>query len=344
MKFIKLFFASAVVTCLTYFGGVLLLIDSPVQAEYWVGEMIAIKKELTKNYAGKTKIIIAGGSSALFGIDAEYASRQLNIPVINFGLHAGLRLEKILQEVNSVVEPNDILVLSLEPTYYDCQKKLTAWQVDNIIGWDHDAWEKMSYIKKAEFVSLVSPSTFGRMIVANFQRSFFPTSIKDRLNSLDNALVLSKFRTRSPPLAFEYSAYHLDNHGDMLRTEGAYFKGSGWDESEPKHVCTETASELNSFVNSMKKKGVIVFFANTPYIASGVSTDKVRNDEISFQKEFINNVCFIDKREDLMLDRKYFFNTSLHLNAEGRTYRTDLFINSMQKNILTGTCQHPLNP
>lgn len=340
MKFIKLFFASTVVTCLTYFWGVLLLIDSPVQAEYWVGEMIAIKKELTKSSAGKTKIIIAGGSSALFGIDAEYATRRLNMPVINFGLHAGLRLEKILQEVSSVVEPGDFLVLSLEPTYYDCHKKLTTWQVENIIGWDHGAWEKMSYIQKAEFVSLVSPSTFGRMIVANFQRKFFPTSIKDRLNSLDNALVLSKFRTRSPPLAFEYSAYHLDNYGDMLQTEGAYFKGSGWDVSEPKNVCSETASDLNSFVSSMKMKGVNVFFANTPYIKSKVSTENIRNSEMSFQNGFNHIGCFIDKREDLVLDRKYFFNTNLHLNAEGRAYRTDLLINSIDKIGIRGTCHN----
>jgi hypothetical protein len=344
MKFIKLFFASVVVTCVTYFVGVLLLIDAPIQAEYWVSEMITIKKELTKEYAGKTKLIIAGGSSALFGIDAEYASKRLDMPVINFGLHAGLRLGKVLQEVSSVAESGDFLVLTLEPTYYNCHKKLSEWQVENIIGWDHDAWEKMSYMEKAEFVTLVSPSTFGRMLVADIQRKFFPTSTKDRLNSLDHSLVLSKFRTRPTPLAFEYSAYHLDNHGDMLRTEGTYFKGAGWDESEPKHLCAQTASELNQFVYNMKKKGVSVFFANTPYIAAGVNNKKIRNDEISFQKEFIHDSCFIDKREDLVMDRKFFFNTNLHLNAEGRAYRTDLFINSIQQNVLTETCKHPLNP
>ena len=304
MKFIKLFFASTITTCLIYFLSALLLINAPIQAEYWVGEMITIKKELTKRHAGKTKLIVAGGSSALFGIDAEYSSKRLDMPVINFGLHAGLRLGKILQEVDSVIESGDYLVLTLEPSYYDCHKKLSTWQVENIIGWDHDALKKMSYMEKAEFVTLISPSIFGRMIIADIQRRFFSTRIKDRLNSLDNALVLSKFRTRSPPLAFEYSAYHLDNYGDMLRTEGVYFKGAGWDESEPKHVCTETASELNRFVNNMKKKRVNVFFANTPYIASGVSTDKVRNGELSFQKEFNHIGCFIDKREDLVLDRK----------------------------------------
>jgi hypothetical protein len=341
MKFIQIFFASAVAACLTYFVAVLILIDAPIPTEYWVGEMITIKKALAKEYSGKTKLIIAGGSSTLFGIDAEHVSKQLDFPVINFGLHAGLRLEKILQEVSFVVEPGDFLVLPLEPPYYDCHEKLSAWHVENIIGWDHDVFQKKSYAEKAEFVTLVPPSTFGLMIVADIQRKFFPARINDRLTSLDNALVLSKFRTRTMPLAFEYSAYHLDDHGDMLRTEGAHFKGAVLDVSNPSHVCDKTANQLESFVGSMKMKGVHVYFANTPYIASGVGKDEVRKDELGFQKEFTSVGCFIDKREDLIFDRKYFFNTNLHLNAEGRAIRTDLFINAIRKNVLSGTCVEP---
>lgn len=338
MKYIQIFFASALVACLPYYALVLILIDAPISTEYWVGEMITIKKELVKEYAGKNKIIIAGGSSALFGIDAEFASKQLDMPVINFGLHAGLKLEKILQEVSTVVEKGDILVLPLEPPYYDCNEKLSAWQVENIIGWDHDVWKKMGYLEKGAFIALISPSTLGRMIFADIQRKFIPDSINDRLSSQDKALVLSKFRVHTMPVNFEYSAYHLDNHGDMRQTEGAHFKGNGWDVSKPNHVCAETASQLVSFVGSMRKKGVYVYFANTPYITSGVSKDEVRKDELSFKKEFISVGCFIDKREDLIFDRKYFFNTNLHLNAEGRALRTDLFINTIRKNVLSGTC------
>lgn len=330
--------------CLTYYAAVLIFIDAPIPTEYWVGEMITIKQELVKKYAGKTKIIIAGGSSTLFGIDAEYASKQLDMPVINFGLHAGLRLEKILQEASAVVERGDFLVLPLEPPYYDCYKKLSRWQVENIIGWDHDAWEKMDYLEKGKFISLVSPSTFGQMVVADIQRRFLPAKIDDRLTSLDNSLVLSRFRARTMPQVFKYSAYHLDNHGDMLRTEGAQFKGFGRDVSEPRHVCDKTVNLLVNFVDGMKKKGVHVYFANTPYIAVGVGKDEVRKDEVSFQKEFASVGCFIDKREDLVFDRKYFFNTDLHLNAEGRALRTDLFINAIRKNILSWACQHPSSP
>jgi hypothetical protein len=350
MKYVQSFIVASLLACVIYYVFILILIDAPVPAEYWVAEMITIKKELVKNYAGKNKIIIAGGSSTLFGIDAEYASRLLDMPVINFGLHAGLRLKKIFHEVSTVVEPGDVLILSLEPPYYmDLSleppyyidnTKLNSWHVTNIIGWDHAAWKEMSYPEKFEFVSLVSPTLLGQMFISKFFYFFYPAIIADRLKACDNSLVLAKFRERTIPSVFGYSAYNLNSHGDMQRTEGSKFKGQGFNICKLNHMCDKTANNLMDFVDSMKKKGVRVYFSNTPYIASGVDKNEVRKSELSFQKEFSSIGCFIDKREDLVFDRKYFFNTSLHLNAEGRAMRTDLFINAIRKNVLSGTYNH----
>lgn len=316
------------------------MIDAPIPAEYWVGEMITIKKELVKEYAGRRKIVVAGGSSTLFGIDADYATKQLKIPVINFGLHASLRLEKILREVSLVVEQGDLLILPLEGKYYDCNENLNSWQVDNIIGWDHDAWMKMNFYEKVEFVTLVSPITLMKMFVGSVQRKFFPSLIHDRLRSLDKSEILSKFRNRTSPLVFEYSAYNLNSHGDIQKNEGAKFRGMG-DVTGPNHVCPTTAAQINNFVENMKQKGVTVYFANTPIIASTIAKIEVKKSELSFQQDFINIGCFIDKREELVLDRKYFFNTSLHLNSEGRAIRTKLFINSIRNNVINGRCKNP---
>ncbi len=338
MKFIKSFFVSAFVACGVYYLAVVMLVDAPVPAEYWVAEMITIKKELVKEYAGRRKIIIAGGSSALFGVNAEYASAQLDMPVINFGLHAGLRLEKILQEMSVVVERGDFLILSLEPPYYDCNSKLNSWQVSNIVGWDHDAWKEMNYLEKSEFVSLVSPALLGQMLVAEILKKFYPARISDRLAALDNSLVLSRFRVRTVPAIFKYSAYNLNKHGDMLRAEGSKFKGQGYDFSNPSHVCDKTANHLMGFVDSMRKRGVQVYFANTPYIASEVGLDTLRRGELSFRQEFTRIGCIIDRREDLVFDRKYFFDTHLHLNVEGRSLRTDLLIKAILNKVLSETC------
>ena len=127
----------------------------------------------------------------------------------------------------------------------------------------------MNYSEKLEFVSLVSPTLLGQMVVAEILKKLHPASLSDRLNSLDSSLVLSRFRARTLPSTFEYSAYNLNNHGDIQRTEGSRFKGQGYDMGSPSHVCDKTANMLSSFVDRMKKKGVQVYFANIPYIAHG---------------------------------------------------------------------------
>ena len=335
MKFIRSFFISALVASVVYYSAVLTVIDAPVPAEYWVGEMIFVKKELVKAYKGKSKIIVAGGSSTLFGIDADYASKQLGMPVINFGLHAGLRLDKIFKEVNAVIERGDLLVLALEPYYYDCAEPFSAWQVNNIVGWDHDAWKEMSYLEKGRFISSVSPTLFAHMLLADFEKKFYPSAVSDRLATMDQSKVLSRFHSRVITSSFEYSAYQLDHLGDMQQAEGAKFSGKSFDVRRPLHICDGTKKRLMEFVNGMRGKGVQVYFANTPYIASSVSMDEIEKGEAGFVEDLSSVGVMIDQRKDVFFDRKYFFNTDLHLNTEGRRLRTNSFIKALRKNVLS---------
>ena len=60
----------------------------------------------------------------------------------------------------------------------------------------------------------------------------------------------------------------------------------------PSHVCDKTADMLISFVDRMKKKGVLVYFANIPYIASGVGLDTLRSGELNFRNEFTPIGCY----------------------------------------------------
>jgi hypothetical protein len=340
VKFIQSFLISILAMCMVYFCAILLLIDAPIPAEYWVGEMIAVKKELVKTFAGKKKIIIAGGSSTLFGIDAEYAGKQLGMPVINFGLHAALKLERILKQVGSVVENGDTVILALEPPYYGCNTGLDSFQVENTIAWDHESWLEMNYLEKRKFIFSISPGLLGQMLFAETLAKFYPAAISDRLVARDHAGILSRFRSRTTPETFEYSAFNLDDFGDIQRTEGAKYYGKGYDKREPRHICDSTMNVLKDFVRSMKKKEVHVYFANTPYLASSVNMAELQKIESDFLEELSSVGCMIDRRQDLFFDRKYLFNTSLHLNTEGRRIRTDLLTRDIRKNVLSGACGH----
>jgi len=60
------------------------------------------------------RIIVVGGSSALYGIDGARLSEATSWPVVNYATHAALPLDYHLDRALEVAEPGDILLLNLE--------------------------------------------------------------------------------------------------------------------------------------------------------------------------------------------------------------------------------------
>ncbi len=64
------------------------------------------------------KIIFIGGSNIRFGVDAPRMTRDLGVPVINYGLHAGLGADVIAGRALECVSPGDIVVYSPELSHF----------------------------------------------------------------------------------------------------------------------------------------------------------------------------------------------------------------------------------
>ena len=60
------------------------------------------------------KIIFIGGSNLSFGLDSKRISNAFNKPVINMGVHAGMGLEYIVNDVKQYINKGDIVVLMPE--------------------------------------------------------------------------------------------------------------------------------------------------------------------------------------------------------------------------------------
>jgi hypothetical protein len=59
---------------------------------------------------------------------------------------------------------------------------------------------------------------------------------------------------------FAYSAYNLDEHGDLLNTGGSEYKGEAADATRPDRVCSGIKDTLRSFVARLHSKGARVVF------------------------------------------------------------------------------------
>jgi hypothetical protein len=77
----------------------------------WIQKLYQEKIELAEAIKTSPRLLVVGGSGTHFGIDAQQIEREVNRPVINFGLHAGLGLNTILANLSGNLRPGDMVLL-----------------------------------------------------------------------------------------------------------------------------------------------------------------------------------------------------------------------------------------
>ena len=114
---------------------VCLFLPSPIAAEYWIRELIVVKQMLAGSIGFSPRIIFLGGSSTLFGIDAQVVATETGLPAMNMGLQAEMRLDRLLSVGEAMVRRGDVLVLPLEQGLYSCDKQAwDDWQLRNALA------------------------------------------------------------------------------------------------------------------------------------------------------------------------------------------------------------------
>lgn len=94
---------------------------------------------------GRPRLVIVGGSGALFGIDAELIGRRLHIDAINDGSHAGLDTY-ILRRARSVLRPGDSALL--------CPEYEMWWRTDvPDVEWDYAITYDKRFVWRSGFAN-----------------------------------------------------------------------------------------------------------------------------------------------------------------------------------------------
>jgi len=343
MKYISTLIISTVLTGIIYYSVVLALAPLPIQAEYWVREMITIKLELAKKNSHRRKVIIASGSNTLFGVSASKLSSELCVPTINLGLHAALSLENILNVAGKAVARGDVLILPLEIPKYN-ETSITGWQARNLIAWQPELWRGKSLLSKFEIINAIGPRLFQQLIYTKFQIITDPNTLQNRLIALDDVSILKKFNPTVTLNDFAYSAFNLNKFGDMRKTEGSHYLGkAAYSPEETIIISQRSRKALNEFINIMRTKGVAVYFANTPYLKSKeFNLSLVKKSSERLRADLSELAPLIDDKQDLIFDRKLFLNTNLHLNRQGREMNTKRLENVIASLLISQGISHCL--
>lgn len=109
---VRIFFTRMIRVCVftAIMLGIVFFSIPPDYNNYFAGSLQQV--ELLKKIKGP-RIILIGGSNVALGLDAELMQKELGIPVINDGLHAGLGVLP-LKELQPYIHAGDVIIISLE--------------------------------------------------------------------------------------------------------------------------------------------------------------------------------------------------------------------------------------
>lgn len=261
------------------------------------------------------KLLLAGGSNLVFGVDSQKIQEELDMPVVNLGLLAKLGLQFILHELEDVAQAGDLIVFALE---HDMAIDGNIDLLKRTVYYNAFA---RKYYKKGHANWL----TDCRALIED-SHILFKKTVSNYLNMAKNNTVYCRDGINK----YGDGVYHLDLPSQAVL-------GS-------KSVIPDTKTEqielLNTFFKKMQERDVHVVFSYGAYELSEFEKNKaalqsVHRDMIArLQIEMIMNL------EDFVYPTSYFYDSVYHLNKKGRAIHTNNLISHLQNSrVITTTLQ-----
>ncbi len=302
-------------------------LGAPVAAEYWVPEAEIVKRDAADRQRGR-RIVILGGSNALFGLDSAAIEAATQRPTVNLGLHGGLSLDYLLGHARRILRPGDVVILSLEYGYFESVNPSPSWFTSNVMAWAPGYFRSLSLAEKIEFAW----STAAKRVLNGALAALFETRLRERRGRVVRApeAVLEEARaiarsgsaTGKPPL---YSFQNMSERGDIRGNDGFLYTEDPDSLPTPVFKYSDGPwARLRRFQEECRRRGIRVFLSWPALPAQlGRNEAAVRRYMRAVQAEAARlGLPALGEPADFLIDRRYFYNTIYHLNQEGRAVRT----------------------
>ena len=332
--FFKVLFSAGAVFVIYFFASVFW--QCPIAAEYWVPEMVVVKKKLAQEIKSP-KIIFVGGSNVLYNINASRVEKELHVPCFNFGLHAGMPLQWLLEFTIDSIKPGDTVILALEQAYYESGQKWGEWRYRNAVAWKHESLDQLKFMDKLH--ALVDGGTldlFLELISTKWALAWNKepsAEIKKRLIAFEKPTKIIKMFDEAECSGMAFPFWQpIDHRGTVIQPNESTYRGAFVNVTTPNSLDPEVKKLLTDFLLTMKHRGVRVYFANSPYGMDHLPEEDWSHSEEQFQKEISSlGSEVIERRSDLFFPRKMFFNTPLHMTRDGKEARTKVLIEALRQ-------------
>lgn len=256
------------------------------------------------------KIILVGNSNLSFGMDSEKVEEQIEMPVVNLGLHGALGNAYHEQIAKLNINEGDIVVIC-HSTFSDRDEisdPELAW-----ISYDYNDFLWPIIRKKDYKAVLLAYPTYLR-------KSYFLWIT--RHGNLDSGDCYSRNAFN------EYGDIVYKPIEEQMKVD-AFFKKKHISMPEINDICVNRMNELNRYC---KEKKAALVVAGYP-IAYGEYSEFTEGDFVDFQVELEKALdCeIISNYIDYFYPYEYFYNTELHLNDKGTEKRTEQLILDLKK-------------
>jgi hypothetical protein len=266
----------------------------PVQENYFAA---ADDKEQILATNPPPRLIVTGGSSVAFGIDAELIGRRCGLTPVNMGLQLGLGLSFMLSQIEGRVARGDVIVLALE----------------------YDSFVRY-YLADAELLGTVAERNpaFIRRLPFGELKKVMDRGIVLRVGTVVRAATgaASKGYELSDPIYYRGA---FNQHGDLtsyvgktgrltLRNRFKYEAGTA----------RAAIKRLNEFHKLCDARGARVFLTHPPFIKRLFEQSTASIDLLDRELRKQMTIPMLDRPEDTAYPPESFFDTEYHLNPVGR--------------------------
>lgn len=263
--------------------------------------------EIKEEYAAEAKspkILLISGSNTLFGIDAALMEKELQMPVVNFGTHAGLN-RYVLSRSQKSLKTGDIVILPLEyPMYED--NPMEEGYTTYIMGYDTEFFWKLPWYKKIKFIYKVPSKTLLRYCWQHVKPPVHEDSRYD-----------SKYLNRYGDMTNNSVEHSIPAQELIKKIPNKVFRQKNIPSQEAK-------SEIVEFLAYCRQNDIHVYAAWPAFLWKEEAFSDEDAEAMENIKRFWDEqgITVLGDYRDSLYDSTMFYDTIYHLNIIGKEKRT----------------------
>lgn len=278
----------------------------PQFEETYLGEL-AQKTERLAGTEG-AKMIIAGGSSAAFGVRSDLMEEELGVPVVNWGLYAPLGSRTMLEACFDEIGEGDIVIFSPEQNPETLSFEFQAEEV----------WQAF----EGDYLSMFR---------------FFDEEGLKKLQGAFPEFAVSKLKYAlygKPEVSGIYRRDSFNEYGDIA--PGARPGNMMAQRYDPTQMIDLTffpeddfLEYLNEYAGRVAEKGAVFYYRFCPMNESAV-TDESLLDGWFLRLEEEADFTILGNPHQCVMESGWFYDTNFHLNDAGAVVNTFRFVRDIK--------------